>query len=202
MSARSKPYQPLLLRLLHGINAFLVFGALITGFLVYNSWDGRFGRLWRLSENRTLIDIHGTFGFFLLFAFVAFAIYSLKAGRKRLIQSDSFTQLTNINRPIGWYSLHRIVNTGMLLAAVFAVFSGKFQDENWLPSGQMNQVWYFIHLIAWVVMLLAIALHLLITAKVGGIPLWRSMFKTQYRPTDSPKLWPQKVRDWLRHPSL
>ncbi|WP_233258268.1 cytochrome b/b6 domain-containing protein [[Phormidium] sp. ETS-05] len=59
-----QPYQPLLLRLLHSVNAFLVIGALITGFLVYDSWDGRFGGLGLSIKNRELIDIHGTFGFF------------------------------------------------------------------------------------------------------------------------------------------
>jgi len=43
--SRSAPYQPLLLRLFHNAHALLVLGALITGFWVYNTYDGRFGTL-------------------------------------------------------------------------------------------------------------------------------------------------------------
>ncbi|MFH7030909.1 MAG: cytochrome b/b6 domain-containing protein [Heteroscytonema crispum UTEX LB 1556] len=64
---RSQPYQPLLLRILHGMNAVLIIGAAITGFLVYDSWDRRFGGLSLTQANRSLIDIHGTFGLLLFF---------------------------------------------------------------------------------------------------------------------------------------
>ncbi|MGV0107203.1 hypothetical protein NSTCB13_06062 [Nostoc sp. DSM 114160] len=40
---RSAPYQPLLLRILHGLSGILVIAAIITGFLVYNTYDRRFG---------------------------------------------------------------------------------------------------------------------------------------------------------------
>ncbi|MFM5981538.1 MAG: cytochrome b/b6 domain-containing protein, partial [Sphaerospermopsis kisseleviana] len=42
---RSAPYQPLLLRIIHGVNGILVIAAIITGFLVYNTFDQRFGKL-------------------------------------------------------------------------------------------------------------------------------------------------------------
>lgn len=200
MILRSKPYQPLVLRLLHGLNAFFAIGALITGFLVYDSWDGRFGRLSLSQDNRSLIDIHGTFGFFLLFIFVAFAIYSIRQGRKKLIQANSLSKLKQVGKPSWWYALHRMANTLMLLAAGLAVASGKFQDENWLPQGDLNRLWYSVHLCAWVVMLFAIALHVLMSAKVGGMPLLLSMVNTHYRSQESPTLWPQKIRAWLRHP--
>ncbi|MCX7595747.1 MAG: cytochrome b/b6 domain-containing protein, partial [Fischerella sp.] len=61
---------------------------------------------------------------------------------------------------------------------------------------------YYIHLIAWVVIVLAIAIHLLMGAKVGGLPLLLSMFDTNYRPEDNPRLWPKKILNWLRRPSL
>jgi len=32
------PYQPPLLRIIHGINGLLIIGAIITGFLVYDSF--------------------------------------------------------------------------------------------------------------------------------------------------------------------
>jgi cytochrome b561 len=196
---QSKPYQPLLLRLLHGINALLIIGAAITGFLVYDSWDGRFGGLSLTKANRELIDIHGTFGFLISYvALPIFIIYCLKAGRNRLVKSDTFQQVTKIGKPIWWYALQQITNTVILLAALFSVISGKFQDENWLPRGELNQTWYYIHLIAWVAIVIALAIHLLMSAKVGGLSLLLSMFDTKYRPEDSPRLWREKILNWLR----
>ncbi|MCX7597116.1 MAG: cytochrome b/b6 domain-containing protein, partial [Fischerella sp.] len=145
MMSRSKPYQPLLLRLLHGVNAVFIIGAAITGFLVYDSWDGRFGGLSLTKANRSLIDIHGTFGFFIFFLVLpSFIIYCLKAGRNRLIQFNMLNQLTQVGRPIWWYTLQRITNTFILLAALFSAISGKFQDENWLPQGELNHTAYYI----------------------------------------------------------
>lgn len=195
---RSKPYQPFLLRLLHGVNALLIIGAVITGFLVYDSWDGRFGGLSITKANRDLIDIHGTFGFFISFiALPIFLIYCWNAGRRRLIQADTFAQLGNVGKPVWWYGLQRVANTLMLVAALFSVISGKFQDENWLPQGELNHIAYYVHLIAWVVITLAIATHLLMSAKVGGFPLFLSMFDTKYRPEDSPLLWREKIATWV-----
>ncbi|HBL11074.1 MAG TPA: cytochrome B, partial [Cyanobacteria bacterium UBA11162] len=39
---QSKPYQPSLLRFLHGVNALIAVLAILTSFLVYNTYDGRF----------------------------------------------------------------------------------------------------------------------------------------------------------------
>ncbi|WP_026735637.1 cytochrome b/b6 domain-containing protein [Fischerella sp. PCC 9605] len=200
---RSKPYQPLLLRLLHGVNAVLIIGAAITGFLVYDSWDGRFGGLSLTKANRSLIDIHGTFGFVIFFVVLPlFIIYCLKAGRNRLIQLNMLKQLTEVGKPIWWYTLQRITNTVMLLAALFSVISGKFQDENWLPQRELNHTAYYIHLIAWIVIVLALFTHLLMSTKVGGFPLLLSMFDTNYRPEHNPRLWRDKILNWLRHPTL
>ncbi len=199
---QSKPYQPLLLRLLHGVNAILVIGAAITGFLVYDSWDGRFGKLGLTLKNREFIDIHGTFGFFFLPFMILFAIYSIRAGSKRLVQPDSLNKLTQVGKPIWWVTLQRLGNTLMLIAAIFALVSGKFQDENWLPNGEVNHVWYYIHLIAWCGIIASLAIHILMSIKVGGIPLILSMVDTQFRPEDSPAKWPEKVKAWLRRPHL
>ena len=191
---QTKPYQPLLLRLLHNINTILTIGAIITGFLVYDSWDGRFGSLGITRVNRDLIDIHGTFGFFISFvALPIFLIYCWNAGRQRLIQASTFKQLGNVGTPVWWYALQRITNTLVLLAALFSVISGKFQDENWLPQGELNHIAYYIHLIAWVVIVIALLMHLLMSAKIGGFPLLLSMLDTTYRPNDSPRLWCQKI---------
>ncbi|BAZ38924.1 hypothetical protein NIES4101_48690 [Calothrix sp. NIES-4101] len=196
---RSQPYQPFLLRLLHGMNALLIIGAAITGFLVYDSWDRRFGALSITTRNRSLIDIHGTFGFFIVYvALPLFLIYCWQAGRKRLVQADTFQQISNFGTPIWWYALQRITNTLMIVAVLFSVISGKFQDESWLPLSDFNHVAYAVHLIAWVVIVLALALHLLMSAKVGGLPLLLSMVKTTYRPEDSPALWRDKVMNMFR----
>ncbi len=201
--AASKLYQPLLLRLVHGINALLIIAAAITGFLVYDSWDGRFGGLSLTQGNRSLIDIHGTFGFLIFFiALPIFLIYCFKAGRSRLVQGDTLEKLTQVGKPIWWYTLQRLANTMMLLAVGFAVISGKFQDENWLPQGQFNHTWYYIHLTAWVGVLLAIAIHVLMSVKVGGLPLILSMWNSKYRPEDNPRLWREKIVNWLRRPTL
>lgn len=194
----NQPYQPLPFRLLHGINALLAIGALISGFLVYDSWDGRFGRLNVTQANRALIDIHGTFGFFLFFVMILFATYSLYAGRKRLLQPRELNQLTQIGRPTWWYALHRLANTIMLMAVGLAVVSGKFQDENWLPRGEDNHVWYYVHLTAWVLVLWALVIHVLMGAKVGGTALLLSMFNPKYRANDSPAVWYRKGMNWFR----
>lgn len=181
---RITPYQPLLLRLLHGLSMLLVIGALITGFLVYDSWDKRFGGLGVTVRDRNLIDIHGTFSFFLFFIFIAFALYSVTAGRKKLIQSSSLGQLTMVGRPVWWVALQRLTNTTMLLAAAIAVGTGKLMDENWLPSGELNHTVYYAHLIAWVLVFLGLAIHVLMSAKVGGMPLLLSIFNGNVRTDD------------------
>ncbi len=45
---RSVPYQPLLLRILHGLSGILVIAAIITGFLGPAKWSSRF-RTWLTS---------------------------------------------------------------------------------------------------------------------------------------------------------
>lgn len=64
--SRSAPYQPLLLKILHGVSGILAIAAMITGFLVYNSFDGRFGKI-LIPRIEGIIDIHGTFAVFSLF---------------------------------------------------------------------------------------------------------------------------------------
>ena len=85
--SKSIPYQPLVLRLLHGISGLLATGALITGFLVYNTYDGRFGSV-SLPSLPDIQGIHGTFGLFFLLIFPALAIYSFHWGSRRLLFSD------------------------------------------------------------------------------------------------------------------
>ena len=201
--SKTQPYQPFLLRLFHSINALLVIACVITGFLVYDSWDGRFGKVGLTIKNRSLIDIHGTFAFALFFVFLGFIIVSIKLGRNRLVKSDDWQKLTNnVGKNIWWYRLHRVVNTTILFSAILSIGSGKLQDENWLPNDEMYHFWYSLHLISWLIMLLAIATHLLMSAKVGGYPLILSMFNAKYLPQESPKLWQEKIMAWLKNPRI
>ncbi|WP_096622795.1 cytochrome b/b6 domain-containing protein [Calothrix sp. NIES-3974] len=196
---QTKPYQPLIFRLLHGVNAILIIFAAITGFLVYDSWDGRFGGLGITRANRELIDYHGTFGFLIFFvALPLFLIYCIKAGRSRLIQGDTLKNWQQIGKPIWWLGLQRITNTLMLISALFAAISGKFMDENWLPLGDLTQIPYYIHLLAWLTLVITLALHILMSAKVGGSLLLLSMFDLKYRPQDSPKYWKDKLVSLFR----
>ncbi|MEG4497445.1 cytochrome b/b6 domain-containing protein [Microcoleus sp. F10-C6] len=192
--APSRPYQPLLLRLLHGVNAAIALLAILSAFLVYNTYDGRFGKV-PVPQIADIIGIHGTFGKMLLLGIMpAFALYSFHAGQKCLVQSDSFGKLTQLGKPIWWYSLHRIVNTLMLLALTFSIASGSMVKEEWLPAGELTQVWYYLHASGWVVLVFCLAMHLLMSAKVGGLPLILSMFDAAYRPEDSPAAWWKKIR--------
>ncbi|MCW6050720.1 cytochrome b/b6 domain-containing protein [Microcoleus sp. A2-C5] len=196
----SKPYQPLLLRLLHGLNAAIALLAILTAFLVYNTYDGRFGKV-PVPRIADIIGIHGTFGKMLLLGVMpTFALYSFLAGKKRLVQPDSFGKLTQLGKPIWWYSLHRIVNTLMLLALTFAIASGSMVKEEWLPAGDLTQVWYYLHISGWAVLVFCLLMHLLMSAKVGGLPLILSMFDVAYRREDSPAAWWRKIRSLVDRP--
>jgi cytochrome b subunit of formate dehydrogenase len=192
----TSPYQPLLLRILHNISGILVIAAIITGFLVYNTYDGRFGKI-PIPQIADIQGIHGTFGLLFLLLLPAFAIYSFHAGKKRLIQPDALQQLTQFGKPILWLSLQRLANTLMLFAAVFAVISGRMMKEEWLPAGKLDQTWYYIHLTAWLVMICCLAIHLLMSVKVGGAPLLLSMTVTKFRPEESPARWYSRIRGWF-----
>ncbi len=93
-------------------------------------------------------------------------------------------------------TLNRLTNTLALVALTFALFSGKMMDETWLPEGKLNHGRYYAHLTAWVIMVAAIALHLLMNTRVGGASLLLSMINWQFREKDNPRLWPSHVADW------
>lgn len=175
--ARTAPYQPFLLRLLHGGSALLAIGAILTGFLVYNTYDGRWGRL-PIPKISEIEGIHGTFGLFFLLLLPAFALYSFHAGQKRLIQPQSLSQLTaQVGQPIWWVNLQRLTNTLMLVAATVAVITGRMMQEKWMTAGELHHVWYSLHLLAWVGFIVSLLLHLLMSARVGGAPLLLSMWR-------------------------
>ncbi|MCM0590506.1 MAG: cytochrome b/b6 domain-containing protein [Gloeotrichia echinulata IR180] len=194
--SRLAPYQPFWLRILHSASAILVIGAIISGFLVYNTFDGRFGKL-TIPKIQDIQGLHGTFGLFFLLVLPALALYSFHAGQKRLLQPDFLKQLTQVGKPIWWISLQRLANTLMLIASVLAVMSGRMMKEEWLPIGELDHIWYYLHLTAWVVMICCLAIHLLMSIKVGGTPLLLSMLSFKFRPEDSPARWSTRGRAWL-----
>ncbi|MGF1513838.1 MAG: cytochrome b/b6 domain-containing protein [Elainellaceae cyanobacterium] len=195
---RTQPYQPLLLRLLHGLNGFFLIAAIVTAFWTYDIYDGRWGKL-SLPSYQVVEGIHGTFGLYTLLIFPAFVIYSFHRGRKRLVQPNALNQLTQIGKPVWWCALNRFANTLSLIALTLALFSGKMMDETWLPKGELDHDWYYAHLISWVIMVGAIALHILMKAKVGGAPLLLSMLDWQFLEKDHPALWSTHVAGWWTH---
>jgi hypothetical protein len=155
----SQPYQPFLLRVLHGLTGLFLIGAVLTAFWTYNTYDGRWGKL-PLPDYREIEGIHGTFGLWTLLIFPAFVVYAFHRGQRRLVQPDSFSKLAKVGKPIWWYTLNRLTNTFTLIALTFALFSGKMMSEKWLPRGELNHAWYYAHLTAWGIVVIAIALHL------------------------------------------
>jgi hypothetical protein len=168
----ARPYQPSLLRLLHGATALLVPLAWLTGLLVYSTHDGRFGRL-PFHLPGEWIDIHGTAGVVLWPIALLFSLYALSAGRARLRQP---------------------ANAIALLALVLAVGSGKLMNENWLRDGQLDHLVYGIHLLAWLLIAVAVCLHVTAVLQRGGLPLARSMASLELRPGDLPGNWLKQIR--------
>jgi hypothetical protein len=167
-----RPYQPSLLRLLHGLTALLVPLAWLTGLLVYSSYDARFGRL-PFTLPGEWIDIHGTVGVLLWPLALLFGLYALTAGHARLRQP---------------------ANALALLALALAVGSGKLMQEDWLRDGQLQHLVYSVHLLAWLLIGLAVALHISAVLQRGGWPLARSMASLQIRPGDLPGNWWDQIR--------
>ncbi len=196
---QTQPYQPVLLRLLHGAAAVLIISALITGFWVYNTYDKRWGGL-PLPRLGDIQGIHGIIALTFLLLFPVFALYSLRIGYRRLVQPQALSQLAQVGQPVWWVALQRLANTLMLLAATFSVITGRMMKEEWLPAGEMNRTWYIAHLIAWACLFASLALHLLLSAKVGGTPLLLSMMSWKRRESDTPSNWLQGFQK--QHSSL
>lgn len=195
----AKPYQPFLLRLLHGAIAILAILALLTGFWVYNTYDRRWGSL-PLPKLEDIQGIHGTIALTFLLLLPLFAFYCFHSGYRRLIQEQSLGQLSEWGKPASWLALQRGVNTLMLCAATGAVITGRMMKEEWLPAGEIHQAWYLAHLITWLGVFISFLLHLLMGIKVGGIPLLLSMLTLQRRAADKPAQWLQDIT--LNPPSL
>ena len=191
------PYQPLLLRLLHGLTGLFLVLAILSAFWTYNTYDGRWGTVSWLPTYKAIEGVHGTFGLYTLLIFPGFVFYAFNRGKHRLGQPKSLTKLTHqIGKPVWWHALSRFVNTLTLVALTFALFSGKMMDEKWLPNGELEHFWYYGHLVSWAVMVVAISLHLLMNAKVGGAPFLLSMLTWKFRAQDSPRLWKNHIIAW------
>ena len=156
---------PALLRLLHGITAAVLPLAWLSGWVVYSLYDGRWGRLPQPISaaighangiNADWIDIHGSIGVALWPVALVFVAYALTAGRWRL---------------------RRAANALPLLALVLAVGSGKLMQEDWLRDGQLHHLAYSLHLLAWLLIALAVPLHLLALWRRGGPALLASMLR-------------------------
>ncbi|MFM7269421.1 MAG: cytochrome b/b6 domain-containing protein [Cyanobium sp.] len=170
------PYQPSLLRLLHGANALLLPLTWITGLAVYSIHDGRWGRL-PFPRGLEWIDIHGTIGVLLWPLALLFTLYALTLGRFRLRQP---------------------ANALALAALLLAVGSGKLMREEWLEQGQLDHLVYGVHLLAWLLIAFAVLWHGLAVVRRGGWPLARSMASLRIRSGDGPMHWPaQLLRPWL-----
>lgn len=150
-----RPYQPSLLRLLHGLTAALLPLAWLSGLVVYSRYDGRWGRLSFVLPG-DWIDLHGSIGVALWPVALLFGLYALSIGRWRL-------------RQVG--------NALPLLALALAVGSGKAMQEDWLREGQLHHLAYHLHLLAWLALALAVGVHLLELLRRGGWPLLLSMVK-------------------------
>ncbi|KST67396.1 cytochrome b/b6 domain-containing protein [Mastigocoleus testarum] len=197
---QSTPYQPVLLRILHATTGLLAILALVSGFWVYNTYDKRWGSL-ALPKLEDIQGIHGTIALIFLLLLPVFALYSFHIGHHRLLQEQSFKQLTQLRSSVWWTSIHRLVNTLMLLAVTFSVLTGRMMKEEWLPAGEIYHQWYLSHLVAWTCVLISLALHLLFGVKVGGVPLLLSMFHWGVRDRDTPPFWFRGIRinhsNWL-----
>jgi len=196
MNKPSSPYQPLLLRIFHNLQGIFVILAILTAIWTYNTYDGRWGKIF-LPDWKEIEGIHGTFGLFSLLIFPFFLLYAFHRGRKKLVQNDTLKQLKVINKPIWWYSLHRTVNTLSIFSLTFALFSGKMMNEKWLPKGELNHFWYSLHLFSLLIIIFFIALHILFNIKIGGFPLILSILNYQWREKDNPQLWLENIKDLL-----
>ena len=172
------PYQPSLLRLLHGLTAVVALLCWFTGAAVYSQFDGRWGHL--PLELPEAIDLHGTAGFLLKLVAGPFVLYALTLGRARL---------------------RRPANAVALLALLLSLISGLLMNEDWLREGQLDHLVYHLHLLGWLLFTAAVLWHGLAQLRRGGPALALSMLQLGLRPGDGPADWPAQVRRFFGFPS-
>jgi Prokaryotic cytochrome b561 len=167
-----RPYQPSLLRLLHTGTGLLAIAAWCSGLMVYSLHDGRWGRL-PFTPGGDWIDLHGSLAVALLPLAVLFGAYAVSIGRSRL--ADPATVLA-------------------LGALGLAIGSGKAMQEDWLRQGQLDHWIYGLHLLGWLLLALAVGLHVALVLRRGGLPLAASMLQVRLRRGDRPGDWPGQIR--------
>ena len=191
--ARKQPYQSLIFRLLHAGQGILAILGMLTGYWLLNTWDPQLGGLPLPHATDASMEWHEEIGGVFSGAIALFIAYSLWAGRRRLIQPKSLKQLTRIGKPAWWYALHRLVNTSLLIFGVLAVISGDKVDGDAMRNGIFSDWGYALHVLSWLGMLLGLLLHILLSLKVGGVPLLLSIVNYNVRDKDKPKHWPQRL---------
>jgi hypothetical protein len=77
------------------------------------------------------------------------------------------------------------------------VATGKLMNEDWLRNGELHHLAYGLHLLAWLLIGLAVLLHVGESLRLGGVPLLASMASTAMRTGDRPGDWPAPVQRWL-----
>jgi hypothetical protein len=169
------PYQPSLMRLLHAAMVVLVPLAWLSGAIVYSNLDGRILRL-PVQVPGNWIDLHGSIGVLLWPLALLFTLVALSIGRSRLRQP---------------------ANAAALMGLVLAVGSGKLMQEDWLREGQLDQLVYHLHLLAWLLIAAAVIWHVSAVLRRGGAALAASMFSTSLRGNDRPHHWPEQLSQWL-----
>ncbi len=196
---KSRPYQPLIFRLVHAANGSLVLASIATGFWLYNTWDHRFGRLPLPEADSRWLDIHHQIGEAVSVFFAVFLLYSLFAGRKRLIQPKSLKQLPHLNRPSGQYALLHLINTGLLGMLLLSMVSARqFGGAKALMNSEWDNVWYNLHVFAWASMVVLVVAHVALSWQAGGVPLLQSMIDRRVKAADSPLQWTQRLQQWVK----
>ena len=172
----ASPYQPSLLRLVHGLTGLGVLGAWISGLLSYSAYDGRWGKL-PVQPPGDWIEWHGHLGLVMLVPAIALALYSFSLGRRRLGLAS---------------------NAMPLIALAICLVSGLFMEGEWLEEGHLQATVYSLHLTGWLLLSLSLLAHLAGQLRRGGWPLAGSIVSLAVRPGDSPAAWPAQVWTYLR----
>ena len=76
--------------------------------------------------------------------------------------------------------------------------SGKLMQEEWLRQGELQHWVYSVHLLAWLLIAVAVLCHLGHVLQRGGLPLARSMFHPAIQRGDRPRDWPAQLGRWFR----
>jgi len=175
-SPMAVPYQPSLLRVLHGATAVLVVIGWITGLLLLGSFDGRWGRL-PFTLDGEWIELHGHVGVVLALVLLLFVPYALTLGAGRL---------------------RRFANSLPLMALVLAVASGLQMESDFLVNHATPPLPYALHLTAWLLLAVSVPLHLIGAVRRGGWPLTASMLSLRLLPHDGPLQWPGQLLRYFR----